>query len=67
MNVRSERVHLLDRDPDNDPHSNLDCDPDNYVLCKPGICLFFITDVLSMSDREPTRWQHNRMCFQLFF
>ena len=34
MNVPWKRVHLRDRDPDNDPDCYLDCDPDNSAPCK---------------------------------
>ena len=36
--VPCKRVHLLDRDPDNDPDSDLDPVSENFAPCKRGIC-----------------------------
>ena len=36
MNVLCKRVHLLDRDPDNNPDHDLNSNPDNFALCKQG-------------------------------
>ena len=37
MNVLRKRVHQMNCDPDNDLYSNIDCDTDNFALCKLGI------------------------------
>ena len=34
MNIPCKRVHLQDRDPGNDPDSDLDHDPNNFATCK---------------------------------
>ena len=36
MNDPCKRVHLLDRDPDNNLDRYLDCDPDNFAPCQRG-------------------------------